>query len=151
MTKFTEIYEKFLIKIESFKYAEMFEEDSSQMFRDFLMSAVTQFRYSCRKDLMNFTTDLVTGEEYFVEELSIDEKEILALLMIVYHLDTEIVTEDNLNNYLNSRDYRQYSSANLIARTKELRTMYKKEAEMLMGNYDFYHYRDEVLGKGRES
>ena len=150
MTKFTEIYDKFLKKIEAYKYAEMFEEDSSEIFRDFLMSAISQFSRVCRKDLFDTAIDTDTGEEYFSEELSPKEQNILAHLMVVYHIDTEIVTEDNLNNFLNSRDYRQYSSANLIDKVKELRRMYMMEADMLMSQYDFLSYRDEILAEGKD-
>lgn len=148
MTRFSEIYERFLSKIEDFSYSEMHEEDASALFKGFLMSAVSQFKGVCRKDLTN-TIEYGDGDDSFVEKLDNDEIEILALFMVVSHMDMNIVTEDNLTNFLNSRDYRQYSSANLIHRTKDIRLMYKHDAELAMISYDNYHFKRELLGKGK--
>lgn len=151
MTKFSEIYTIFLSKIEDYSYSEMYEEDLSELLRGFLMSAVSQFKSVCRKDLTNIIKGHEDGEDFFAEELDDDEIEILALFMVVAHMDMNIVTEDNLTNFLNSRDYRQYSSANLIHRTKDIRLMYKHDAELAMISYDNYHFKRDYLGKGKKT
>lgn len=137
MTQFTTIYDKFLSKIEDFGYANMLEEDANEHFRGYLESAITRFAYMCRKDLSART------KEMFLEELDTSEIEILATWMVSLHVESLIVTDDNMRNYLNSRDYKQYSAANLVKVNLETRDKFVNDALTLMGLYDTHHFNME--------
>lgn len=138
MTDFTVIYGKFLSKIEDYGYAQLSEEDAMNHFRKYLSSAIVQFRRTCRKDL-----ELVT-ETAFMEVLDESEIEILAQWMVVSHIEGNMITEENMRNFLNSRDYRQYSSANLLKVLISTKDAFKLEAQRMMNDYDFYHFKKEV-------
>lgn len=135
MTDFTVIYGKFLSKIEDYGYAQLSEEDAENHFRKYLSSAIVQFRGTCRKDL-----ELVT-ESAFMEELDESEIEILSSWMVVSHIEGNMVTEENMRNFLNSRDYKQYSAANLLKILIDTRNTFKTDAQRMMVDYDLHHFK----------
>lgn len=137
MTDFTLIYDKFLSKIEDYGYAQMSEEDANEHFRKYLSSAITKFQYVCRKDL-NLTTD-----KGFIESLDEDEINILASWMAVFHIEGNMITEENMRNFLNSRDYRQYSSANLLKVLIDTRNEFKLSVQQMMTDYDFNRFKQQ--------
>lgn len=145
MTEFDELYERFLSKIESYEYLRIGKEESEKMFFAFLMTAISKFDYVCRKDLND-----ITDTEFNVE-LDNKEKEILAMYMVLAHIDAKTVVDENFKNFLNSRDYRQYSTANTLRSILELRETITKEVEGLKSQYDNMMFiRDEFpKQKGR--
>lgn len=145
MTEFDELYERFLSKIESYEYLRIGKEESEKMFFAFLMTAISKFDYVCRKDLND-----ITDTEFNVE-LDNKEKEILAMYMVLAHIDAKTVVDENFKNFLNSRDYRQYSTANTLRSILELRETITKEVEGLKSQYDnMLFIRDEFpKQKGR--
>ena len=130
MTNFTSIYDKFLSKIEDYGYAQMTEEDANAHFHKMLQSAISKFNYVCQKDLYQQTK---TG---FLEPLDEVEQEILAIWMVAIHIENNMVTEENMRNFLNSRDYRQYSSSNLLKVVQDVRDKFTHEALALQSIYD---------------
>lgn len=141
MTEFTSIYDKFLSKIEDYGYAQMTEEDLNAHLFKYLQSAISRFNYMCRKDLT------LRSKTAFLEPLDELEEEILATWMLAFHIQGNMITEENMRNFLNSRDYRQYSSANLL---KVLQTTFdstQNEAHSLMSLYDMQNYVQERAEK----
>lgn len=134
MTDFTVIYGKFLSKIEDYGYAQLSKEDADDHFRKYLSSAIVQFRRICRKDLS------LTTKTGFIEDLEESEIEILASWMVVSHIEGNMVTEENMRNFLNSRDYRQYSSANLLKVLIETKDTFKIQVQRMMADYDLYYF-----------
>lgn len=135
MTDFTVIYGKFLSKIEDYGYAQLSKEDAEKHFRKYLSSAIVQFRGVCRKDLET------TSSTAFLDELDESEIEILASWMVVSHIEGNMVTEENMRNFLNSRDYKQYSAANLLKVLISTKDAFKLEVQRMMVDYDLYHFR----------
>lgn len=138
MTEFDTIYESFLRKIESFEYLKLEQEDAEKLFFAFLVTAITKFEYVCRKDLNNMS------DIGFNEELSTMEQEILSMYMVIAHIDSKTVVDENFKNFLNSRDYRQYSTANTLRAVIELREMLTKEVEALKSQYDNMMFMREI-------
>ncbi|POI18401.1 hypothetical protein C2145_09725 [Bacillus velezensis] len=87
----------------------------------------------CKKDLTDRDQEL----KQFNEDLSDEEKEILACFMVVEYLTPKIVTADLLHQTLSSKDSKLYSQANHIKEIRELRNLIKKEAEDLMVQYTY--------------
>jgi len=135
MTEFASIYDKFLSRIEDYGYAQMSEEDLNAHLRRYLSSAIAKFKYVCRKDLE------LTSHSGFLETLDEMEEEILASWMLVEHIEGNMVTEENMRNFLNSRDYRQYSSANLLKVLQDTRQSFFLEAQSSMNTYDFQNFK----------
>lgn len=133
MTEFTSIYDKFLSKIEDYGYAQMSEEDAHAHFYTYLQSAIARFGYMCRKDLS------LRSEKGFLEPLDELEEEILSTWMVAFHIKGNMITEENMRNFLNSRDYRQYSSANLLKVLRDTHHDVQNDAHALMRLYDTQH------------
>lgn len=136
-TPFNTVYESFLSKIEDYEILKEINTNITfvnELLYDFLKSAIPKFTYS--------TKDLSLRDDT-LQEFSIDlseiEIEILAILMVVEYLSPKIIRSENLEQYLGSKDLRQYSPANQLKESRELRESVKREANLLMVEY---YYRE---------
>ena len=143
-TKFDEIYDIFLGKIEDYeildiinKIREDFQDDEqkiqnilSELFFIYLKSSINKFT-DCTQDLSK------RNDESFQFELSLTgmEIEILATLMVVEYLSPKVIRSENLESYLGSKDFRQYSPANQLKETRSLREAVQLEASSLILDY----------------
>lgn len=135
-TSYNEIYERFLSKVSDYDLLEEIQTDldfAKEMMLDFLKSAVTHFTY----------TDLVFDEimndeaEIFTVELNSMEKEILARYMIVEYMSPKILKSDIFEEKLGSKDFQNFSPANLLAQLRELRNQEEERTNTLMLQYYF--------------
>lgn len=136
-TKFDEIYEIFISKIEDDNIRDYFinnYEFAQSILYDFLRSSISKFTYS-KKDLHN--RDEVLAQ--FNIELDDLEKEILATLMIIEYLSPKILRTELLEDRLGSKDFRQFAPQNLLKEVKSLRESFKSEANLLIMEY-YYRY-----------
>lgn len=152
-TPFSDIYQLFLSQIKIHDIAEVFSkaakayesgnpeeiakadasiksiEDNMQYW---LMSSIGHFG-NCDKDLRNPDLEL----EQFEDALTIEEKNILAKYMVYAYLITHVITETNLKQSLNSKDYRTYSPANQLKALTSLRDSLYSEANTLQTKYSW--------------
>ncbi|WP_257645262.1 hypothetical protein [Bacillus velezensis] len=131
-TPFEEIYGFFLPKLTDYSFLNISDQDLADTLEPLLRSSSIKFR-RCKKDLTDRDQEL----KQFNEDLSDEEKEILACFMVVEYLTPKIVTADLLHQTLSSKDFKLYSQANHIKEIRELRNLIKKEAEGLMVQYTY--------------
>ena len=131
-TPFSEIYSRMLGKISDYSFINLTIEELEDSLEPFLLTSCVKFK-KCLTDLKD--RDMVTKQ--FKIELTDEEEEILASLMIVEYLSPKIITSDLLQQSLSSKDYKIYSQANHIKEIKEIRKMYKEEANSLMMSYSY--------------
>ncbi|MCY8513834.1 hypothetical protein [Bacillus atrophaeus] len=131
-TLFEEIYGFFLPKLTDYSFLNISEKDLSDTLEPLLRSSSIKFR-RCKKNLSDRDQTL----KQFNENLSDEEKEILACFMVVEYLTPKIITADLLHQTLSSKDFKLYSQANHIKEIRELRNLIKKEAEDLMLQYTY--------------
>ena len=149
-TKFDEIYDIFLGKIEDYDVLDTINEIQDQfngdeekiqevlqeLFFIYLRSATRKFT-DCTQDL-----SLRDDNNYtFNIELTGMEIEILAALMVIEYLSPKIIRSETLESYLGSKDFRQYSPANQLKETKALRESIQTEASTLILDY---YYRSGI-------
>lgn len=103
-TPFSEIYDLFLSKIDTYELASLDETTLEENMQLWLMGAIPHFQL-CKKNLEDMDIDL----SQFNVELNISEKAILSLYMIHEYTFTFLMREENLSQALNSKDYRMYS------------------------------------------
>lgn len=131
-TPYNDIYAYFLLKVNDYSFANMDQSDLEDMLKDYLKVAVSKFApYS------NVKLDRDDTSNQFYNDLSDEEKNILATLMVVEYLQSKLLTSDLLQQMLSDKDYRIYSQANQI---KELRLLYsqmKADAENLITKYSY--------------
>ncbi|MBE2918563.1 hypothetical protein HPK02_06545 [Anoxybacillus flavithermus] len=87
----------------------------------------------CKKDLSNRDQAL----KQFNEDLTDEEKEILATLMCVEYLTPKLITSELLKQKLSTKDYQLYSQANQIKEIREVRDKMKSEANQMMISYSY--------------
>ena len=131
-TPFNDIYQLFLSQVKVFELVMMDDNSLEQNMQLWLMSSIGHFG-NCRKDLRQH--DLIMGE--FAEELDSEEKFILAKYMSYAYLLTYVITESNLKQSLNSKDYRMYSPANQLKALQGLRDSLYSEANSLKTQYSY--------------
>ncbi|WP_409971652.1 hypothetical protein [Bacillus sp. Bva_UNVM-123] len=139
MTTYDNVYELFLSKVEDFELQKKLELElnfANEVMFDFLKSAIPKFTYSV-KDLSN-RDDILLQFNFILSEI---EKEILATLMVVEYLSPKILRDEFLESRLGSKDYREFSPANQLKELKDLRKIFKDEANLLMIEY---YYRQGI-------
>jgi len=146
LTKFTSIYDKFLSKITDFSIAQIDKSVLEADLQSKLISALAYFP-ELSEDKLLFTDNGVASE--FVETLSVEEEEIIALLMAVNYLDKFIISEDNMRIQLNSKDYKTYSQAALLKELKDTKSKYQSLVDAKKNSYSFrqkFRMRDKNNG-----
>lgn len=128
MTEFISIYDRFLSKITDFSMAQLDQSVVEEDLRFKLLSALAYFPElpDEKKEVMGTS---------FVQKLSVEEEEIISLLMVINYFDKFIVNEDNMRIQLNSKDYKQYSQATLLKGLKETKAGYQSSCAAMRNAY----------------
>lgn len=130
-TPYSKIFNLFLNnKISDTFLVSLDKEDVEEILKNLLVSAIVRFR-KCKKDLNNRNDEL--GE--FNIDLSDDEIEILACLMVLSWLEPQINSIELLKQTLSTKDYKLYSQANHLKELLELRKENSIEVDRLIKNY----------------
>lgn len=133
-TSYEEIYGRFTAKITDYSFLNLTQDDLDKILESLLKSSVVKFR-RCKKNLSDRDNSL----KQFNEDLTDEEQEIIAQLMIVEYLTPKIVTADLLQQTLSSKDFRLYSQANHIKEIKDLRNTMRNEANQMMTQYTYFN------------
>ena len=131
-TPFKEVYNKVYNKISDYSFTKLTQDEVEDVLQSFLLSALVKFK-TCKKDLSN--RDLTLKQ--FNEDLTDEEKEILATLICVEYLTPKLITDELLQQRLSTKDYNLYSQANQIKEIRELRDKFKSEANQMMISYSY--------------
>jgi len=131
-TPFKEVYNKVYNKISDYSFTKLTQDEVEDVLESFLLSALVKFK-TCKKDLSN--RDLTLKQ--FNEDLTDEEKEILATLICVEYLTPKLITDELLQQRLSTKDYNLYSQANQIKEIRELRDKFKSEANQMMISYSY--------------
>jgi hypothetical protein len=131
-TPYSEVYSRILGKISDYSFLNMTQEEVEESLEPYLLSSCVKFK-KCLKNL----GDRDKVNKQFNEDLTEEETEILASLMIVEYLSPKIITSDLLQQSLSSKDYKIYSQANHIKEIKDLRKTFKEEANTLLMSYSY--------------
>lgn len=89
MTEFNSIYDRFLSKVTDFSMAQLEQSIVEEDLRLKLLSALAYF-----PELSDEKKEVM--ESSFVQTLSVEEEEIISLLMVINYFDKYIVNEDNM-------------------------------------------------------
>lgn len=153
-TPFLTIYDSFLNRIESSMYMEMTELDTYEQLQDILVNAIPRFKLP-RFDIFDYelgyrdyigeycgvdscyyevpATAWVGG--FFNTQLTVDEVNILSLLMVIEWLGQQLVTTELTKMKFTGSDFKMSSQANHMAKLKVLIDKYEEEAKSLQNTY----------------
>lgn len=131
-TPFKEVYDRVYNKISDYSFVKLTEDEVEEILEKYLLSAIVKFK-RCKKDLNDRDETL----NQFNQDLTDEEKEILATLLCVEYLTSQLITSDLLKPRLGTKDWNLYSQANHIKEIREIRDQMKSEANQMMISYSY--------------
>ena len=138
-TPYETIYSSFRInKIKDTEILSLKDEDIETLDFGYLKSARVKFK-TCSK--MSDYDDVL---KQFNKDLTDEEVEILANLMIVEWLTPKINATEFLRMNMDATDFKIFSPANQLKQLKEIRDNFKKEANALIGSYSYNNLKDKL-------
>ena len=123
-TPFTDVYSRFLGKITDDMYMELTPEDTMRDLRNLLIDAIPGFEFP-RKDLTDYTLDntaenALEETSSFAEELTSEEINILAILMMISWTQRQVTSIENTRMKYSGSDFKFTSQANHLAKLMNL-------------------------------
>ena len=132
-TSFDEIFEIFKEKITDYDLAKLIEGQVSRIFDIYLGSACSYFH---RKfPLVDLTRD--KENRTFISSLDDDIIEILAIGMVYYWASPKAFATDNITNIMQTKDFTDYSPANLLKALLAARDGAKREFRIAVIDYTY--------------
>lgn len=129
MTKFESIYDCFLGKITDDMYMEWTKEDTLKDLQSILLNSIPGFEFP-RFHLYNYIINSVSSDDgsevqdnsYFEDDLSQEEINILAILMMNTWLQRQITSIENTRMKYSGSDFKMTSQANHLSKLINLKT-----------------------------
>lgn len=123
-TPFTDVYNRFLGKITDDMYMELTPEDTMRDLTNLLIDAIPGFEFP-RKNLLDYTIDTTTenvleSTSSFAEQLSSEEVNILAILMMINWVQRQVTSIENTRMKYSGSDFKFTSQANHLAKLLSL-------------------------------
>ncbi|MCR1960212.1 hypothetical protein CWE04_11805 [Thomasclavelia cocleata] len=110
MTEFSEIYERFLKRVEIYSFLNLKIELRERILRSYLDDALARFDGYCKEDLYDINED----KKCFNYKLNKKAIYLIAENMVVVWLKRERDREENTKNCMSEKDYSIFSPANLL-------------------------------------
>ncbi len=141
-TPYSKIIEPFLLKVRDYDLSKFTDIEKTEIVIGLLIASCIKFEKVCKSDLSNRDDSL----QVFNSDLSDEEIDIISEGMIVEWIKPRVYSSENLRNVLNTKDYNQYSPANLLKELRETLKSSKQEYKALINNYSFSHADFSKLG-----
>lgn len=135
MTKYNELIDTFKDSItdpDLIQYAQHIQTDT---LHSLIKYACGRFNRICKKDLSKRSDEI----EIFEEDLDDDEINILANWMVEAWAKPLYNNLENMRNHLNTKDFTQYSPANLLDKVRNAYNDARKRARSEMIEYSYIH------------
>lgn len=151
MTSFQTIYDRFLGKITDDMYLEgdknnvlWDEQDTLNDLKNMLQDAIPGFEFP-RFRLYNYNGESFETSEAFEDDLTSEEVNILAILMLNAWVQRQLTSIENSRMKYSGSDFKMTSQANHLAKMKEL----KQEVERMDKHYQRLYKRRKINDKNR--
>lgn len=130
----------FLSKISEFEFAELDSDIRTEIVDGYMKRALSSFRKNCRYDLFTTGVDALRQFEVDIPEEDLDELvEIISEGMLIQWLKPYVYQQELLENILNTKDYTQYSPAELLMRVGNAYTKAQKDYTQMIREYSYNH------------
>lgn len=151
MTSFQTIYDRFLGKITDDMYLEgdknnvlWDEQDTFNDLKNMLQDAIPGFEFP-RFRLYNYNGESFELSEAFEDDLTSEEVNILAILMLNTWVQRQLTSIENTRMKYSGSDFKMTSQANHLAKMKEL----KQEVERMDKHYQRLYKRRKINDTNR--
>lgn len=132
-TPFSDIYNKFLFKVSTYKLIDLPEENRDYILRNYLDSACAEYETELKVDV----NDIDETKQCFNQTFNRIEIDLLAEAMVVQWLSPIIHDDELLQNRLNTRDFTEYSTANLTEQIHNVYDCARKNIRLRINEYTF--------------
>ena len=166
-TLFASVYNRFLGKITDDMYMEWTREDTIRDLRNLLIDAIPCFEFPRQKldylinssypseiEGMDFLINEQTGEvenSTFYSDLTDEEINILAIIMVNSWLQRQITTIENVRMKYSGSDFKMTSQANHLAKLLSLQTEIQRQSHHMQRLYKRRKYDENGLIKSNWS
>lgn len=130
----------FLNKISEFELLQLDDNSRAEIVDGYLRRAVIAFRKNCKYDL--FSTGDDSTREFLVDIPDSDLDELVEIIsegMVVQWLKPYVYQQELLQNVLNTRDFTQYSPAELLMRVGNAYAKAQKDYTQMIREYSYNH------------
>ena len=146
-TPFTQVYNRFLGKITDDMYMELTPEDTLRDLRNLLIDAIPGFEFP-RKNLLDYSLDTTTSNALeetssFAEELSSEEVNILAILMMINWTQRQVTSIENTRMKFSGSDFKFTSQANHLSKLLNLLAETQRQSHHMQRLYKSRRFDDE--------
>lgn len=132
-TSYTTIVDIFSKKIFEYKLTVLLEDERDEWIIALMNVACAKFGKTCRQNLKKRTQE----EDGFVAELTDEEIDIICNYMICEWLKPYLYSSELLRERLSTKDYNEYSPANLIDKINTVYNDTTKASRLLAVNYTY--------------
>lgn len=132
-TTFEAIYNSFYSKVTDFDLADMLEDSASTFLFDLLKQAVARFN----SNLGTTSFEMNHAESQFTADLTDLEIDIISEIMVENWLKPKLNNSELLRNRLSTKDFSQFSPANLLNAVRESFNLAHSRSESLINKYTF--------------
>ena len=133
-------YGAFLSKISEFELLGIGDNIRTEIIDGYMKRAISAFKKNCKYDL--FTTGDDTAREFVVDVAGDDLDELVEIIsegMVVQWLKPYVYQQELLQNVLNTRDFTQYSPAELLMRVGNAYKEAKSSYTQMIREYSYNH------------
>jgi hypothetical protein len=133
-------YGAFLSKISEFELLGIDDNIRTEIIDGYMKRAISAFKKNCKYDL--FTTGDDTAREFVVDVAGDDLDELVEIIsegMVVQWLKPYVYQQELLQNVLNTRDFTQYSPAELLMRVGNAYEKAQKDYTQMIREYSYNH------------
>lgn len=144
-TPYSDVFNVFLGKITDYDLPKFNDIDREDILEGYMVSACVKFNKVCLVDLYDRNND----SKQFNNDLDDEIIDIITENMLVEWLKPKLLSTENLENALSTKDFSLFSPANLLGNIRETMNLIKKEARVLINNYSFNNADPEELTRWR--
>lgn len=144
-TPYSDVFNVFLGKITDYDLPKFNDIDREDILEGYMVSACVKFNKVCLVDLYDRDDNL----KQFNNDLDDEIIDIITENMLVEWLKPKLLSTENLENALSTKDFSLFSPANLLGNIRETMKSIKKEARVLINNYSFNNANPEELTRWR--
>lgn len=130
----------FLNKISEYELLQLEDNTRTEVVDGYLRRAVTAFKKNCKYDF--FTTRDDDSREFLTDIQDEDLDELVDIIsegMLVQWLKQYVYQQELLQNVLNTRDFTQYSPAELLMRVGNAYAKAQKDYTQMIREYSYNH------------
>lgn len=130
----------FLLKITEYDFINMDSNVRTDVVDSYMKAAIVAFKKNCKYDFSSTADDELREFSIDIRPEDLDEiTEIISEGMLVQWMKPFINHQDDLESFLNTRDFTMYSPAELIHRKRAAYKQAQKDFTQMIREYSFNH------------